>query len=102
MRVGPDTSRQNLDTPRMGLIIEAGPRQLAGRELARRLSDDRHTRTDDFTFDRTAGLSPGRGFGTVVIAIDGQSYRVRVPSSLYAYVHGRTDPENTHWMAESR
>jgi hypothetical protein len=102
MQAGPDTSRQNLDTPRVGLTLEAGRRNLAGRELARRLSDSRHTRTDDFTFDRTAGLVTGRAFGTLSITIDGRPYRVRAPSSLFGYVHGRTDPENSHWMAESR
>ena len=101
MRVGPDTSRQNLDTPRVAVTVDAGGRALTGRELARRLSDDRHTRTDDFTFDRTSGRT-GRSFGTVTITIDGQRYGVRVPSSLFVYVHGRTDPENKQWMAESR
>ena len=82
--------------------FEVAGRTLTGRELARRLSDDRHTRTDDFTFDRTAGLLTGRQFGTVAVSIDGQRYGVRVPSSLFAYIHGRTDPENKQWMAESR
>ena len=102
MQVGPDTSRQDLDTPRVSLTLEAGGRNVTARELARRLSDDRHTRTDDFTFDRTAGLLAGRAFGTVSIGIDGQHLGVRVPSSLFVYVHGRTDPENKHWMMELR
>jgi hypothetical protein len=102
MQVGPDTSRQNLDTPRIAVGLEAAGRTLTGRELARRLSDDRHTRTDDFTFDRTAGLLTGRAFGTVTVSIDDERYGVRVPSSVFAYIHGRTDPENKHWMAESR
>jgi hypothetical protein len=102
MTVGPDTSRQNLDTPRVAVGLEAGRRPLIGRELARRLSDDRHTRTDDFTFDRTVGLLTGRSFGTITISIDGQRYDVRVPSSLFVYVHGRTDPENKQWMVEAR
>ncbi len=102
MQVGPDRSRQNLDTPRVAVDIEVAGRTLTGRELARRLSDDRHTRTDDFTFNRTAGLLTGRAFGTVTISIDGQRHGVRVPSSLFGYVHGRTDPENKQWMVESR
>ena len=102
MQVGPDTSRQNLDTPRVALALDAAGRRFAGRELARRLSDDRRTRTDDFTFDRMAGLPTGRAFGTLIISIDDQRYAVRVPSSLFAYIHGRTDPHNSHWMAESR
>ena len=100
-QVGPDTSRQNLDTPRVAVSLETSSRVLAGRELARRLSDDRHTRTDEFTFDRTAGRT-GRAFGTVTMTIDGQRYGVRVPSSLFVSIHGRTDPENKQWMAESR
>jgi hypothetical protein len=102
MQVGPDTSRQTLDTPRVAVNLEAAGRTLTGRELARRLDDSRHWRTDDFTFDRTAGLLTGRAFGTVTVSIDGQRYAVRVPSSLFVYVHGRTDPENKQWMAESR
>ena len=102
MQVGPDTSRQNLDTPRVAVGLEAAGRTLAGRALARRLSDDRHTRADDFTFDRTTRLLTGRAFGTVTVTIDSQRYGVRVPSSLFVYIHGRTDPENKQWMAESR
>jgi hypothetical protein len=102
MKVGPDTSRQNMDTPRVAVSLEAGRRTLTGRQLARRLSDDRHTRTDDFTFDRAVGLLTGRAFGTVNVTIDGRSYGVRVPSSLFGYIHGRTDPENKQWMAQSR
>jgi hypothetical protein len=100
MQVGPDTSRQNLDTPRVAVAIEAAGRTRTGRELARRLNDDRHRRTDDFTLDRMTLTS--RTFGTVTITVDGQRYGVRVPSSLFIYVHGRTDPENKQWMAESR
>ncbi len=84
------------------MSIEANGRHLVGHELARRLSEHRHTRTDDFTFDHRGTVSRGRGFGTLTVAIDGQEYRVRIPSSLFLYVHGRTDPENTHWMAEER
>jgi hypothetical protein len=101
-QVGPDTSRQNLDTPRVGVSIDANGQHLVGHELARRLSEDRHTRTDDFTFDHLGRVLRGRGFGTLTVAIDGQEYHVRVPSSLFLYVHGRTDPENSHWMAEPR
>lgn len=99
-QVGPNTSRQDMDTPRVAVGLEAADRTLSGRELARRLDAGR--RTDDVTFDRTAGLFSGRAFGTVTVSIDGQRYGVRVPSSLFAYIHGRTDPENKQWMAESR
>ena len=102
MQVGPDTSRQNLDIPRVAVALEANGRTLAGHELVRRLSDDRHRRTDEFTFDRTAGLLTGRGFGTLTASIDDERHAVRIPSSLFGYVHGRTDPENTHWMAAPR
>jgi hypothetical protein len=102
MQLGPDRSRQNLDKPRVGVKLEAPGRRFAGRELARRLSDDRHTRTDDFDFAPVTGLPTGRAFGTLIISIDHRRYAVRVPSSLFAFVHGRTDPQNSHWMAESR
>ncbi len=101
-QVGPDASRQNLDAPRVSVTLGAGGRNLAGHDLARRLSDDRHTRTDEFTFDRTSRIAVGRMFGTITVAIDDQRYSVRVPSSLFMYIHGRTDPENKRWMAESR
>jgi hypothetical protein len=99
MRVGPDTSRQSLDSPRTSMAIDASGRTLTGRELGRKLSDDRHTRTDDFTFDRRGAVT-GRSFGTVTVTVDGQPASVRVPSSLFAYVHGRTDPQNKKWMRD--
>ncbi len=98
MVVGPDTSRQNLEAPRIAVNLETAGRTLAGRELARRLSDDRHTRTDDFTLDRTLDLLTGRSFGTIAVTVDGQIFGVRTPSSLFAYVHGRTEPENKQWL----
>ena len=100
MRVGPDT-RQNLDAPRIAVSVDAGGRALTGHELARRLSDDRRTRTDDFTFDRTTRPT-SRVFATVSVTIDGQPYALRVPSSLLVSGHGRTDPGNKQWMTESR
>jgi hypothetical protein len=98
MEVGPDRNRQNLDAPRMSASIAVAGGNVTGYELARRLSDDRHTRTDDFTFDRAAGRLTGRAFGTFNFTIAGNRYGVRVPSSLIIYTHGRTDYQNKQWM----
>jgi hypothetical protein len=96
MRVGPDTSRMSLDSPRIAVSIETSGRQRPGHDLSRELDEDRHNRTDVFTFDRDPAR--GRTFGTVTVTVDGPSYSVRVPSSLFAYTHGRTDPENKKWL----
>jgi hypothetical protein len=102
MEVGPDRNRQNLDSPRITARIEVASGNVTGHELARRLSDDRHTRTDDFTFDRTAGRLTGRAYGTVTFTIGGSRFGVRVPSSLLIYTHGRTDYQNRQWMVVPR
>jgi hypothetical protein len=90
-----DRVNQNLETPRTGASIEAGPDTLTGRGTARRLLSG-YRRTDDFELGTTAQTD--RVFGTVIITIDGQRYRVRVPSSLFHDMHGRTDRENKQWM----
>lgn len=92
-----DRSSQNLDTPRIAVSIHAGGDTLTGRELARRLTGERHFRTDDFTLGSMD--TTGRAFGTVTVTIDGQRYGVRVPSSLFHDSHGRTDYYNKQWLA---
>ena len=98
-QTGPDR-RLTLDAPRIAVSIEAGGDTFTGRELGRRLSDDGHTRTDDFTYG-TDWLR-GRAYGTVTITVDGQRYGVRVPSSLFGDLHGRTDYYNKQWMVVPR
>ena len=90
-----DGISQNLDTPRIAVSIETGADTLTGREYARRLLSG-YRRTDDFALGTT--VQTGRAFGTVIISIDGQRYRVRVPSSLFHDFHGRTDYENKQWL----
>jgi hypothetical protein len=84
-----NSTRMTLDAPRIGVSIEAGGDTVTGRDLARRLHDSR-LRTDEFSYGM--GMNIGRSFGTFTVAIDGQRYGVRVPSSLFESEHGRTRP----------
>ncbi len=43
-------------------------------------------RSDTFHLSRYS--EPGRGWGTLTVAVDGRTYRAIVPSSLFKYCHG--------------
>src|ERR1700733_9065534 len=84
--------RRGVDSPRTAMDIRWwGRNTLKGRQTGIRL--DGGNRRDAFLFDRWPS-EVGRTWGTVVVQVDDQSYSCRIPSSLFMYVHGVTDPEN--------
>jgi len=50
-------------------------------------------RSDAFHFNRYPS-EKGRGWGTAVVSVDDKTYEFSIPSSLFKYVHGITDPHN--------
>ena len=76
-----------------------GGRVLAGQGMGVRLHEDGMRRSDDYSFNRDPsrekGSEKGREWGKVIIKVDDKTYECVVPSSLFKYVHGVTDNENT-------
>jgi hypothetical protein len=92
-RVGQSRYLWKLDTPRTGLSLERqGEPSIAGLQIGARLHDDGMRRSDDYSLGRNS--SDGRGWATATIRVDDASYAVRVPSSLFKYVHGVTEPHH--------
>lgn len=96
MRVGESMYSWKLDTPRTAMeIAMPGGRVLAARGTGIRLHEDGLRRSDDFSFNRDPSPEKGRDWGKVLIKVDDKTYECVVPSSLFKYVHGVTDSENT-------
>ena len=80
-----------LHSPRSDIEIrQPDGNNLHGHGMSIRLQDAMR-RTDSFKFNRNAS-DDTRCWGTVAIKIDDESYECVVPSSLFRYVHGVSDP----------
>jgi hypothetical protein len=53
---------------------------------------DVFSRTDDYLLGHGPGGEKGRLWGKLVVKVDDSSYECAIPSSLFRYVHGVTDP----------
>ena len=85
--------RWKMERPRTAMEIRLpGERVIAASATAIRLHEEGLRRSDHFDFNRFP--DEGRDWGRLVIKVDDKSYGCVVPSSLYKFVHGVTDPEN--------
>jgi hypothetical protein len=90
---GKSMYRWKMDAPRTAMEFKlSGGRVIDGHASAIRLHEDGLRRSDNFDFNRFP--DEGRDWGTLVIRVDKKAYECTVPSSLYKYTHGVTDPEN--------
>lgn len=98
MQVGRSIYLWQLDTPRVAMRIKTqDDGNLAARAMGIRLHEDGLRRSDEFSFNRYP--AEGRDWGKVVIKVGDKAYECVVPSSLFKYTHGVTDPENVRRMA---
>jgi hypothetical protein len=98
--VGKSMNLWKLDSPRMAMEIQmSGGGVLKGFETAIRRHDDGLRRSDVYSFNRDASPEMGRDWGTVVVQVDDERYSRRIPSSLFKYLHGMTDPGNKKRLA---
>jgi hypothetical protein len=94
IELGKSMDLWRLDSPRTAMDIQwPEGNALKGRQTGSLLHDDGLRRSDVYSFNRWPS-DVGRAWGTVVVQVDDQSYSCRIPSSLFMYVHGVTDPEN--------
>lgn len=94
-RAGESMFRWKLDTPQTAIEIktQAG-RILAAHAMGIHLHKDGMRRSDEYSFNRyPAG---GRDWGTVAIQVDNETYKCLVPSSLFKYLHGVTDNNDSN------
>lgn len=85
--VGKSTYLWDLHTPRTSLsVLDNDGNRIGGFCTDIRLHDDGMRRSDTFHIGRNAADS--RCWGRVDISVEGNTYKVAVPSSLYKYTHG--------------
>jgi hypothetical protein len=87
-----------LEAPVTSMQIEWPGSTITGRKITIHLREDDVSRSDIFKFNRDGSSEKGRGWGTVQIKVDDDSYSLRVPSSLFKCAHGVTDSGNAHRM----
>jgi hypothetical protein len=86
-------NRWRVDSPRTAMDIQwPEGNALKGRQTGI-LLDDGMRRSDLYSFNRWPS-EIGRVWGTVGVQVDDQSYFCRIPSSLFMFFHGVTDPGN--------
>jgi hypothetical protein len=86
--VGKSMYLWDLHTPRTSLrVLDADGSVINGFCVSLRLHDDGMRRSDTFDIGRN-GFDDQRSWGQIEITVDGKSYRVVVPSSLFKYTHG--------------
>ncbi len=85
------------DQPKTAMEIRtAAGGVLSGRGTDIHLHEDGLRRSDGYAFNRNP--QDGRDWGKVTIKVEDKTYQCTVPSSLFKYVHGVTDPENAKWL----
>lgn len=98
-RMGSSGLLGKIDSPNTGMEIQppGGPK-LVGREIEMGIRPDGGgiRRRDVYDFDRFIDDSPSdrRTWGIATIHVEDMSYSISIPSSLFMYVHGVTDPGN--------
>jgi hypothetical protein len=94
-KVGGSLFLWELHSPQTAVAITYNDRkQVFGHGRGIRLDEGGLQRSDTFSFNRFS--SRGRGWGEASISVDDHSYQYVVPSSLFKYIHGVTDPQNDH------
>ena len=82
-----------LDEPRTAIALQSADGEISeGEKVASRYANARLGRVDIFRFG--GGGENGREWGTLMIQVDDKRYGFTVPSSLFKYVHGRSDPDD--------
>ena len=91
--VGKSMFLWDLHTPRTKLSIkQTDGYSLESRAMSLRLHDDGMRRSDQFKFNRNPGSDSLRDWGTMIITVGDNDSEVTMPSSLFRYVHGVSDP----------
>jgi len=93
-RVGESIYRWSLDSPSTRMTIKTPSGTLDGHRMGIRLHEDGMRRSDTFHFNRDPAAHNQRSWGTASIQVGENAYEFLVPSSLFKYVHGVTDPAN--------
>jgi hypothetical protein len=90
---GESVYRWKLDTPRTKVAVRLSDGTfLHSHQMAARLHTDGMRRSDDHSFSTYP--VDGRGWGEVIIEVDGRPYIRTIPSSLFQNAHGITDHLN--------
>jgi hypothetical protein len=97
-QVGKSMYLWNLETPVTAMKIEWPGSSIMGFKTSVHLHEDGMRRSDIYKFNRDSSSDMERDWGTVEVKVDDKSYSLRVPSSLFKYVHGITDNGNKHRM----
>jgi hypothetical protein len=90
--VGKSMFLWDLHSPRTTLrIIDEDGGVVASRCMNIRLHEDGMRRSDSFALFRNGDAR--RSWGQIEVSVDENSYRLVVPSSVFRYIHGRSEPE---------
>jgi hypothetical protein len=102
-QVGRSRYLWTLEAPRMAMEIRRpGDRADVALRTAVRLHEDGMRRSDEFAFGRDGSSENGRIWGTATVRVDTAAISIRIPSSLFKYLHGITDPANTQRLRVPR
>lgn len=94
-KVGESMFLWNLRDPVTKLsIAQANGNQLTSRLMSLRLHSDGRHRSDSFEFNRNPGRDRMRDWGTMEIEVGDRQWKTTIPSSLFRYVHGVSDPHH--------
>lgn len=75
-------------------IHQDNGRSLTGRGVSIRIAESGSQRIDEFKYDRNPSGEDRRDWGAVLITVGNKTSNVVVPSSLFRYVHGVSEPHH--------
>ena len=85
----------DLKSPTTAVVFQIPGGVLKSMAMSVRLHQDGMRRSDIFQFNRNPSNENKRLWGTALVHVDDKEYKFVVPSSLFTYTHGITEPGNS-------